>query len=288
MTGTNKIELPASSLVTTDWLASNLDAPGLVVLDGTFTLPGATPDAAELYRTAHIPGAIFFDIDAVAASGGDLPHMLPSPAEFERMVGALGISETTPIVVYDGPGLMSAGRVWWTFRAFGHDAIRVLDGGLKKWRAEGRAVESDRHALPAARYSGATAPATVRDKADILANIDSAAEQVIDARSAARFTAEEKEARPGLRSGHMPGALNLPFNALSDPETGELRPPAELKALFENAGLDLDKPVVTTCGSGVTACALVFALHVLGKDDVAVYDGSWVEWGSDPDVPILT
>jgi len=276
------------SLVSTEWLAAHLDHPNLVILDGSFKLPGATPTASEDFAARHIPGARFFDIDVIADHETSLPHMLPSADAFERYAGDLGISNESVVVVYDTPGLMSAGRVWWSLRTFGHDKIAILDGGLKKWLAEGRRV-TDEVAIPArTRFRAALDPAAVRSKAQVLDNLGSRAEQVIDARSAGRFTAEEKEARPGLRSGHIPGSFNLPFNALTDPQSGELLPVADIRKAFETAGLDLSKPVIASCGSGVTAAALVFGLHLLGKDDVAVYDGAWTEWGQPGDTPVDT
>lgn len=278
----------ANALVSTEWLAAHLDDPDLVILDGSFKLQGVTPIAAEDFAQRHIPGARFFDIDAIADHETTLPHMLPSAAAFEHHAAELGISNDTVVVVYDTPGLMSAGRVWWTLRTFGHDKVAILDGGLKKWLAEGRPV-TDEIAVPAnARFRATFDPAAVRSKAKVLANLQSRAEQVIDARSAGRFTAEEKEARPGLRSGHIPGSLNLPFNALTDPATGALLGVAEIRKAFETAGLDFSKPVIASCGSGVTAAALAFGLHLAGKHDVAIYDGAWTEWGQPGDTPVDT
>jgi thiosulfate/3-mercaptopyruvate sulfurtransferase len=281
------LSLPGS-LVSTEWLAGHLDDPHLVILDGSFKLPGVTPIAAEDFAARHIPGARFFDIDAIADHETSLPHMLPSAAAFERHASELGISNDSVVVVYDTPGLMSAGRVWWTLRTFGHDKVAILNGGLKKWLAEGRPV-TDRASAPAiAGFRATFEPSAVRSKTQILGNLESRAEQVIDARSAGRFTAEEKEARPGLRSGHIPGSLNLPFNTLTNPQSGELLPAADIRKAFEVAGLDLSKPVVASCGSGVTAGALAFGLHLIGKDDVAIYDGSWTEWGEPGDTPVAT
>ena len=275
-------------LISTDWLAGHLGAPGLVVLDGSFKLPGATPTAAQDYAQAHIPGAHFFDIDAIADPAATLPHMLPSADEFAAALSRFGIGNDTAVVVYDTPGLMSAGRVWWTLRAFGHDRVAVLDGGLRKWRAEGRATTAEVPTAAAAHFTARLRPGLVRSRAQMLANLQTGAEQVIDARSAARFTGAEAEARPGLRAGHIPGSLNLPFNGLTDPETGTLLPQDRLRALFTASGLALDKPITATCGSGVTAAALAFGLALIGREDVAVYDGSWAEWGQQGDTPVVT
>lgn len=280
--------LLAGSLVSTEWLAAHLGDPDLIILDGSFKLPGVTPIAAEDFAVRHIPGARFFDIDAIADHETTLPHMLPSASAFERHAAELGISNDSVVVVYDTPGLMSAGRVWWTLRVFGHDKVAILDGGLRKWLAEGRPVTSETATPARGHFRAKFDPATVRSKAQVFANLESHAEQVIDARSADRFTAEEKEARPGLRSGHIPGSLNLPFNALTKPDTGEILDVAKIRKAFETAGLDLERPVIASCGSGVTAAALAFALHLAGKNDVAIYDGAWTEWGRPGDTPVDT
>lgn len=275
-------------LVSTDWLAAHLDHPDLVILDGSFKLPGVTPIAADDFKARHIENARFFDIDAIADHDTELPHMLPSAEAFEAHAADLGLSNSSVVVVYDTPGLMSAGRVWWTLRTFGHDKVAVLDGGLRKWLAEGRPVTDAIPHFAKGSFRATFNATAVRSKADVLANLTSGAEQVIDARSDARFTAEEKEARPGLRSGHIPGSFNLPFNALTDPETGELRDNATIRDAFEKAGLDLSAPVIASCGSGVTAGALAFGLHLIGKGDVAIYDGAWTEWGQSGDTPVDT
>jgi len=281
------LSLPGS-IVTTEWLSAHLDHPDLVLLDGSFKLPGVTPTAAEDFAARHIPRARFFDIDDVADHDSTLPHMLPSPEAFERYAAELGLSNGSTVIVYDTPGLMSAGRVWWTLRIFGHDKVAILDGGLRKWQTEGRAVTDVVDPVTKGDFKATLDAAAVRSKAQVLGNLESRAEQVIDARSAGRFTGDEKEARPGLRSGHIPGSLNLPFTALTNPQTGELLDIASIRAAFEGAGLDLSKPVIASCGSGVTAAALTFGLHLLGKDDVAIYDGSWTEWGQPGDTPVDT
>lgn len=278
--------LASSSLVSTDWLAQHLDDANIVILDGSFKLPGVRPLASEDYKATHIPGAVFFDIDAIADHSTLLPHMLPSAEAFAKSVEALGVSNDSFVVVYDTPGLMSAGRVWWTFRIFGHSNVAVLDGGLKAWLAEGRPVTSEKTTVKAGRFTAKLNQARVVSKSDVLMNVETRERALVDARSAARFNATEKEARPGLRSGHIPGSLNVPFNLMTDPETGRMKSRQEIRAIFEQVGLDMAKPAIASCGSGVTACALVFGLHLAGKDDVAVYDGAWTEWGIPGDTPV--
>ncbi|WP_275786067.1 3-mercaptopyruvate sulfurtransferase [Pararhizobium gei] len=278
----------SGSLVSTAWLATHLDDPKLVILDGSFKLPGVMPIASDDFAERHIPGARFFDIDAVADHETALPHMLPSAAAFERHASELGISNDSVVVVYDTPGLMSAGRVWWTLRTFGHKQVAILDGGLKKWLADGYAVTNEVTAPASTRFRASFDPAAVRSKGEVRDNLESRAEQLIDARSASRFAAKEKESRPGLRSGHIPGSLNLPFNLLTNPETGEIIPVADIRRVFETAGLDFSQPVIASCGSGVTAAALAFGLHLAGKNDVAIYDGAWTEWGQPGDTPVET
>ncbi len=272
-------------LVTTEWLAKELGAPDLRVLDGTWHMPQLKRDPRAEFAQAHIPGAAFFDIDAIADHATSLPHMLPDAATFARAVGALGIGSGDRVVVYDVRGVISAARVWWTFRAFGHDAVAVLDGGLRKWRAEGRPVESGMPAAPARAFKATARPELVRDLDAVRANITSRAAQVLDARSAGRFAGTEPEPRAGLRGGHIPGSLNLPYDSLYRPD-GTLQSPTELRVALQGAGVDLARPVVTTCGSGVTASVLALALYLVGRRDVAVYDGSWSEWGGRPDTPV--
>jgi thiosulfate/3-mercaptopyruvate sulfurtransferase len=272
-------------LVSTEWLAKHLGEPGLRVLDGSWHMPQLKRDPRAEFAQAHVPGAVFFDIDAIADHATDLPHMLPDAAAFARAVGALGVGTGDRVVVYDVHGVVSAARVWWTFRVFGHDAVAVLDGGLRKWRAEGRPVESGA-ASPAPRaFEASFRPELVRDLGALRANLVGHVAQVLDARSAGRFAGTEPEPRTGLRGGHIPGSLNLPYDTLYR-EDGTLKPPNELRAAFQRAGLDLARPVVTTCGSGVTASVLALALYLVGRRDVAVYDGSWSEWGGRPDTPI--
>lgn len=273
-------------LITSEGLAGLMRQGGVVVLDATFTMSGVTPDAAALYAQRHIPGAIRFDIDAVADRSSDLPHMLPPAEEFAEAVGAMGISNDSHVVIYDTPGLMSAGRAWWMFRIMGHEKVQILDGGLRHWQAQGYAVTTAVPDPEPAPYGARLDAGAVRSKEQLLANLASAAEQVVDARSADRFDARAPEPRPGLRSGRIPGSLNLPFDRLTDPATGRLRPADEIRALFAEAGLRDDRPVVVSCGSGVTAGALFFALALIGRADVALYDGSWIEWGRPGDTPV--
>jgi thiosulfate/3-mercaptopyruvate sulfurtransferase len=274
-------------LVTTDWLAKHLGEADLRVVDGTWHMPQLGRDARAEFEAAHVPGAVFFDIDAIADRATTLPHMLPAADEFAAAVGGLGIGSDDRVVVYDTRGVVSAARVWWTFRVFGHDAVAVLDGGLKKWRAEGRAVERGRAALPRRTFRARLRPELVRDLSAMRANLDRRAAQVLDARSAGRFAGTEPEPRAGLRGGHIPGSLNLPYETLYRAD-GTLRPPDELRSAAVAAGVDLGRPIVTTCGSGVTASVLALALYLAGRTDVAVYDGSWSEWGARSDVPVET
>ena len=276
------------ALVSTQWLAAHLDAPDLRIVDGTFTLPGVTPTGHELYAARHIPGAVFFDIDDIADEHNPLPHMLPSPEKFSARMRKLGLGDGHKIVCYDSAGLSSAGRPWWMLRVFGHQDVAILDGGLPKWQAEGRPLTDDIPALRERHFTARLNTLLVRDKAQMLGNLTAEREQVIDARSRARFEGSAKEPRAGLRSGHIPGSLNLPFDELTDRETRTLLPAEALAARFAAAGLERGKPVVASCGSGVTACALAFGLHLLGWPDAAVYDGSWSEWGLPGDTPIAT
>jgi thiosulfate/3-mercaptopyruvate sulfurtransferase len=276
------------ALVGTDWFAAHLDDPDVRVADASFKLPGITPTAREDYDRGHIPGAVFFDIDDIAAPRTSLPHMIPSADLFADKVGALGIGDGDRVVVYDSAGLSSAGRAWWMLRLFGHRDVAVLDGGLPKWQAEGRPLDTAVPSPPRRRFTARLDPALVRDKRALLENLVTRREQVVDARAAGRFTGTAAEARPGLRGGHIPGSRSLPYEGLTDPVTRQLKSAEELTRLFGDAGVALDRPIVTSCGSGVTACALAFALYLIGHEAAAVYDGSWSEWGLPGDTPVAT
>jgi thiosulfate/3-mercaptopyruvate sulfurtransferase len=273
------------ALVSTEWLAAHLRDPNLKVLDGSWHMPQAKRDPRAEFLAAHLPGAAFFDVDGIADHSTPLPHMLPAAEAFAEAVGALGIGSGDRVVVYDSRAVVSATRVWWTFRAFGHDAVAVLDGGLPKWRAEGRPLEAGEPKPPRGTFSARLRPEIVRDLAAMRDNLATRHEQVLDARSAGRFAGTEPEPRAGLRGGHIPGSLSLPYDALLRPD-GTLLPPGDLRKRFEAAGVDFTRPVATTCGSGITASVLAFALHTLGHARVAVYDGSWTEWGGRTDTPV--
>jgi len=274
------------ALVSTQWLADHLNAPDVRVVDGSWHMPQLGRDPRAEFAKQHIPGAVYFDIDDIADTDSDLPHMLPSAEKFASRVRRLGLGDGVRVVVYDATGVGSAARVWWTFRVFGHDDVAVLDGGLPKWLAENRPVESEQPMIQERHFSARMNSLLVRDRDQIRANIDNGREQILDARSRGRFNATEPEPRAGLRGGHMPGALNQPFLELYEGDPKTMKSADDLSALYKEAGIDFAKPVITSCGSGVTACNLAFGLYLLGKEDVAVYDGSWTEWGSREDTPI--
>ena len=276
------------ALVSTDWLAAHLNDPNIRVVDASFKLPGITPTAREDYDRGHIPGAVYFDIDDIAQPGTSLPHMIPPSELFARKMEALGIGDDDRVVVYDGVGLSSAGRAWWMLRLFGHNDVALLDGGLPKWKAEGRSLDNAAPIPPSRRFTARFEPALVRDKRALIENLSARREQVVDARAAGRFDGTAEESWPGRRRGHIPGSRNLPYERVTDPGTRQLRSAEELSELFRGAGVELDSPIVTSCGSGVTACALAFALHLLGHPGAAVYDGSWSEWGLPGDTPVET
>jgi thiosulfate/3-mercaptopyruvate sulfurtransferase len=276
------------ALVSTEWLAQHLGAPDVRIVDGSWYLPAMKRDAKAEFLAEHIPGAVYFDIDEIADTDSSLPHMLPSAEKFTTRVRALGLGDGNKIVVYDGPGLFSAARVWWMFRVYGHEDVAVLDGGFRKWKAEGRPAESGAANPRERHFTARLNTFLVRELDDVRGNIESRREQVVDARSPGRFHAREPEPRVGLRGGHIPGAKNLPFGEMTDPATGTLLPADALARKFRAAGIDPDKPIVASCGSGVSACALALGLHLIGARQVAVYDGSWTEWGGRGDTPIET
>ncbi len=277
------------ALVTTAWLADHLDDPNVVVLDGTYHLPTAGRDAETEFPQGHIPGAQRFDIDRVCDPDDPLPHMIPDPETFAAAAAALGISKDTMVVAYDVYGLQSAARTWWMFRLFGHDKVAVLDGGMPKWVAEGRALETgDATPREAGTFVAAFRPELVRSRDDVRAAIGDAGVQIVDARAAGRFTGDEPEPRPGMRSGHIPGSRSLPIGSLLNKDTREVLGADALAARFAAAGVDPAKPTISSCGSGVTACVIALAAHRLGHPDMAVYDGSWSDWGSRDDTPIDT
>lgn len=272
-------------LVTTAWLAERLGDPAVQVIDATLPMVGQPGRGRDSYDAGHIPGAVFFDINAIANPDTDLPHMLPTPEAFARAAGDLGLDRAETVVIYDAHGVYSAPRVWWTLRVMGYPNVVVLDGGLKVWRAEGRPLETSYPAVSPVAVTPDFRPDLVVGVEEVRSFLASGGAQVVDARPAARFRGDTPEPRAGMKSGHMPGALNLPFAEVTDAD-GRLKDVDDLRAVF--AHIDLDRPIVTSCGSGVTASLLALALARLGRFDVAVYDGSWTEWGGRPDTPIVT
>ncbi len=271
-------------LVTTEWLAEHLRDRNFAVVDGSYALPTLQRDVQAEYRAGHIPGAVFFDIEAISDHSTELPHMLPGATQFGEAVGALGIGDGDTVVVYDSAGLYSAARVWWTFRIFGARNVLILDGGLPKWTAEGRPLEKGDGKRPPKKFTAEMNVGPVAMLADVRMALTSEGAQVVDARSAERFSGKAPEPRPGLRSGHMPGSLNVPYSRLV--ENGRLLPRERIQAAFVEAGVDLDKPIITTCGSGLTAAILTLALESIGREPKGLYDGSWAEWGSRPDLAV--
>ena len=269
----------ASSLVETAWLAEHIDSPDIVMVDGSLHLPATGRNARAEFAAGHIPGALFFDINEISDKKSDVPHQLPSAIQFASQMKKLGIGDGMRVIAYDSEGIYSAARVWWMFRAMGHNDVVVLNGGLKKWQAEGRALadgpadpRQPRHFTPRANA------ALVRDKADVLAAVAAATPQILDARSPGRFSGREKEPRAGLRSGHIPGSLNVHYATLVNPD-GTMKAPDAIRAALTTAGADVSRPAIASCGSGVTACIVALALAEIGAPDTAIYDGSWSEWG---------
>ncbi len=273
-------------VVSADWLQDRLDQPGLAIVDGSWYLPAHNRDPQAEYDAAHIPGAVFFDQDKVVEPGSGLPHALPRPGLFAQFAGSMGISETDTIVVYDGPGMFSAPRVWWMFRIMGAREVYLLDGGFDRWKAEGRPVTQEPTRIAACFFRDRFDGSRVASLEEMREIVETGSAQIADARPAGRFSGEEPEPRPNMRSGHMPGARSVPATALS--LDGRLLPVDELRKLLEGAGLDLSRPVVTSCGSGVTAAAITLALESVGHTDNRLYDGSWTEWGGRADTPVET
>ena len=273
-------------LVSTGWLAAHLADPDLVVLDASWHMPATGRDGRREFLAGHIPGAAFFDLDAVSDQTSPLPHTLPSPDDFASAMEALGVSNDKRVVVYDGAGLFSAPRLWWMLRVFGHEKVAILDGGLPKWTAEGHPLDKGEAHPQAGHFTPHFDANAVADLAQVRQALDTHSDQVLDARSADRFFGRAPEPRPGLASGHMPGALSLPMTDLI--ENGRLKDPQALKSALERIGVNGEKPVITTCGSGVSAAIITLALARLGLPTGRLYDGSWTEWGGRSDLPVAT
>jgi thiosulfate/3-mercaptopyruvate sulfurtransferase len=275
-------------LVSTDWLAARLDDPKVRIIDASFKLPGVLPLPADDYQKVHLPGAVFFNVDEIADADVSLPHMYPDAKKFAHAVAALGISSGDTVVAYDSGGWVAAPRAWWMFLSFGHDKVRVLDGGLQKWLREGRPTHSGTVTPKPGRFQAILDASYVRSRQQLQDNLTSHAEQLVDARPRPRFEGSVAEPRPGLRPGHIPGSRNVPYSTLFDASTGAMRPLEQLRQAFDGAGVDLGKPIVTTCGSGVSAAVLTLALYRLGVRGSALYDGSWSEWGLLDGPPVAT
>jgi thiosulfate/3-mercaptopyruvate sulfurtransferase len=275
-------------LVSTDWLAARLDDPKVKIIDASFKLPGVLPLPADDYLGAHLPGAVFFDVDHIADPNDPLPHMFPDATRFAREVAALGISSGDTVVAYDSGGWVAAPRAWWMLLSFGHPNVKVLDGGLKKWLREGRPTHSGKVTPKPGKFQAKFDPSYLRSQQQLVGNLATQAEQVIDARPRARFEGSAPEPRPALRGGHIPGSRSVPYAGLFDPETGAMKPLEQLRRIFGEAGVDLAKPIVTTCGSGVSALVVTLALYRLGVRGSALYDGSWSQWGLPDGPPVAT
>jgi thiosulfate/3-mercaptopyruvate sulfurtransferase len=275
-------------LVSSDWLAARIDDPKVKVIDASFKLPGILPLPIDDYLAAHIPGAVFFDVDAVSDHNDSRPHMFPDAAQFGRDVSALGISSGDTVVAYDSGGWVAAPRAWWMFLSFGHSKVKVLDGGLKKWLREGRPTHSGKVTPKPGKFQAKFDASFIRSQQQLVGNLDTRAEQVIDARPRGRFEGTVAEPRAGLRSGHIPGSRSVPYGELFDAATGAMKPLDELRKLFAGAGVDMAKPIVTSCGSGVSALVVTLALYRLGVRGSGLYDGSWSEWGLPDGPPLAT
>lgn len=278
--------MSSKNFITTQWLAEHLGSPDLAVIDASWHLPTSGRSASAEFLAGHIPGAVFFDIDGISDTSSSLPHMLPDPAAFSKAMSDLGFGDAMRFVVYDSIGLFSAARVWWTLRAFGAQDVKILEGGLPRWIAEGRPLESGEAARKPERFTARHDPNAVASLSDVRAALANGAAQVVDARSAERFRGEAPEPRPGLKSGHMPGSLNLPYGDVI--EDGRLKEELALRQVFAAHGVDLQRPVITSCGSGVSAAVLALAIDEVGGPVARVYDGSWAEWGAREDCPVAT
>jgi thiosulfate/3-mercaptopyruvate sulfurtransferase len=275
-------------LVSTDWLATHLNHPKVKIIDASYKMPGVLPLPADDFLTAHIPGAVFFDVNTIADPNDPRPHMYPGAEQFARDVSALGISSDDTVVAYDAGAWVAAPRAWWMFLSFGHPNVQVLDGGLQKWTAEGRTVVSGAVTPKPGKFQARLDPSYVRSKAQLVGNLETRKEQLVDARPRPRFEGTVAEPWPGRRSGHIPGSRNVPYAELFDTGTGAMKPLDELRKAFTGAGVDMARPIVTTCGSGVSALVLTLALYRLGVRGTALYDGSWAEWGLPDGPPVAT
>lgn len=275
-------------LVSTDWLAARISDSNVKIIDASFKLPGVLPLPSDDYLSAHIPGAVFFDVDVISDHANPLPHMYPDEASFARGVSALGISSSDTVVAYDSGAWVAAPRAWWMFLSFGHRNVKVLDGGLKKWEAEGRPTHSGKVTPKPGKFQAKLDPAFVRNKQQLVGNLETRVEQLIDARPRPRFEGTADEPRPGLRLGHVPGSVSMPYAELFDAGTGVMKPLDDLRKAFSGAGVDISRPIVTTCGTGVSAAVITLALYRLGVRGSALYDGSWAEWGLPDGPPIAS